>query len=202
MFSVHIYMKKFILIGGYPHKAADGGKALCEEMVKGFSEPIRILDCLFARPLDNWEKAHQQDKEFFPKNLPNSKLDIELAQPSVFLDQLEKTDVLYFRGGSTGALMKALGQFPNWSEKLDGKTIAGSSAGMDMLARYCFNLDTLQLEDGLGLLPIKTIPHWKSDYNAPNINWDDAKQSLSEYMEDLPIVTLGEGEFKVFEISK
>lgn len=193
-------MKKFILIGGYPHKAIDGGKALCEEMIKGFSGPIRILDCLFARPLENWEKAYQQDKEFFPKNLPNSKLDIELAQPSVFLDQLEKTDVLYFRGGNTGVLMKALSQFPNWSEKLDGITIAGSSAGMDMLAQYCFNLDTLQLEDGLGLLPIKTIPHWKSDYNAPNIDWDDAKQSLSQYKEDLPIVTLGEGEFKVFEV--
>ena len=195
-------MKKFILIGGYPHKAIDSGKALCEEMIRGFSEPVKILDCLFARPHENWEKAYQQDKEFFAKNLPNGELDIERADPHTFLDQLERTDVLYFRGGDTGVLMKALTQVPSWSEKLDGKTIAGSSAGMDILAQYCFNLDTLQIEGGLGLLPIKTIPHWKSDYNAPNIDWDIAKQSLSQYKEDLLIVTLGEGEFKVFEVEK
>ena len=62
-------MKKFILVGGYPHKAIDGGRALCEELVEGFSEPIKLLDCFFARPQEDWEKAFQQDKEFFTRNL-------------------------------------------------------------------------------------------------------------------------------------
>ncbi len=195
-------MKKFILIGGYPHKAPDGGKALCEEMVMGFSQPVKILDCLFARPQENWEEAFEQDKVFFMRNLPGVQLQINLARPDTFIAQLQNTDVVYFRGGSTQVLIDLLNQTPEWINNLDRKTIAGSSAGMDMLARYCFNLDTLQLEDGLGLLPIKTIPHWKSNYNAPNIDWAIAKQLLSHYKEELPIVALGEGEFKVFEVNK
>lgn len=195
-------MKKFILVGGYPHKAIDGGKAFCKELIKGFSEPVKLLDCLFARSQENWEAAFEQDKEFFKGNLPEVAFQIELAQPDTFLTQLRDTNAVYFRGGRTENLLALLNKIPEWKNQLEGKTIAGSSAGMDMLAIYCFNLDTLQLEDGLGLLQIKTIPHWKSDYNAPNVDWEATKQSLSQYKEDLPVVTLEEGEFKVFEIEK
>lgn len=51
-------MTKYILVGGYPHKATDGGKALCEELVRGFGESVRILDCLFARPREIWEESY------------------------------------------------------------------------------------------------------------------------------------------------
>lgn len=43
------------------------------------------------------------------------------------------------------------------------------------------------------------IPHWKSDYNAPHIAWDSAKDALTAYKEELPVLTLKEGEFVVKE---
>ena len=60
-------MTKYILVGGYIHKAQDGGKAFCEELVKGFNEnrPIKILDCMFARPRESWEEKINQDIDFF-----------------------------------------------------------------------------------------------------------------------------------------
>ena len=49
----------------------------------------------------------------------------------------------------------------------------------------------------MGLLPIKVLVHYRSNYNAPNINWDKAYAELKAYGEDLPILTLAEGEFVV-----
>lgn len=94
-------------------------------------------------------------------------------------------------------LLDTLNRIPDWTRYIEGKTIAGTSAGADMLAKYAYGLDRLVVLDCLGILPLKFIPHWQSDYNAPNINWHKAYQELKEYKEDLEIVTLKEGEFKV-----
>ena len=144
-------MTKYILVGGYPDKALDEGKAFCEEVVKGFEEPVRILDCIFARPHETWEKEYVNDKEFFGDYLPNKKPEIRLADPEKFIEQVKWANAIYFRGGKT---------------------------------RYYYGLDSLKLCEGLGLLPIKVIVHWRSGYNAPNI-------------EDLPIITMAEGQIEV-----
>lgn len=190
-------MTRLILVGGYPHKAPDGGKAFCEEVVKGVEGPIRLLDCLFARPKDNWEKAYAQDKEFFTTHLPGRQLVIELAQIETFAEQVREADAVYIRGGTTRTLIEILNSIPNWKDGLEGKTLAGSSAGADAIAKYYYNLDTLELETGLGFIEAKMIPHWNSDYNAPNINWEQAKQALENFHEPLPVYTLAEGEFVV-----
>ena len=65
------------------------------------------------------------------------------------------------------------------------------------MAKYYYGLDSLKLCEGLGLLPVKIIVHWHSDYNAPNIDWDKAYLELKNYKEDLPIITLAEGQFEV-----
>ena len=156
-------MTKFILVGGYPHKAPDGGKAFSEELVKGFKEPVRVLDCLFARPCENWEKAYSQDKEFYTKHLPNTKFELILADPEKFLEQIEDCNAIYIRGGDTRVLMSVLAGVGDWVSKLKGKTLAGSSAGADLIAKYFYDLDYLEFGEGLGLLPIKTIVHYGSD---------------------------------------
>lgn len=188
---------KIILVGGYPRKAADGGKAFCEELVVGFPEPVNILDCLFARPVENWAKAYGEDKEFFERHLPGKKLEVVLAQPETFIDQLEWAQAIYIRGGETVRLLKILATQPDWTKRLSDKTLAGSSAGAEALSQYFYYLETLTMKEGLGLLPIKLIPHYRSDYNAPNIDWDQADTDLENYKEPLPIIKLAEGEFVV-----
>jgi peptidase E len=190
-------MTKFILVGGYPHKAPDGGKAFSEELVKGFNQPVRVLDCLFARPRDNWEKAFNQDKDFYTKHLPNIKFIITLADPDKFIEQIENSDAIYIRGGDTRLLMSVLQKTGDWVSKLKGKTLAGSSAGADLIAKYFYDLDYLEFGKGLGLLPVKTLVHYGSDYNAPNINWESVYKNLKAYKEDLEILKLPEGGFEV-----
>ena len=101
------------------------------------------------------------------------------------------------RGGDTEQLVKTLGSIEGWREGLSGKTFAGSSAGADAIGKYYYGLDAQKVGEGLGLLAIKVIPHYRSNYNAPNIDLNKTYSELNNYQEDLPLVTLKEGEFKV-----
>ena len=193
-------MTKYILVGGYIHKALDGGKAFCEEMIKGLDKkPIKILDCMFARNLEDWESGLEKDKEFFNKFITD--FELELADPDKFTEQVKNSDIIYLKGGYTRKIMELLTKDLGWIKELDGKVLAGTSAGADAIAKYYVVLTTKRVDDGLGLLPVKFIPHWNSDYSddeAKDINWEDELSKLKEYKEDIPVYTLKEGEFKVF----
>ena len=59
----------------------------------------------------------------------------------------------------------------------------------------------MRIGEGFGLLPIKFIPHWRSNSGIDdylNFDWDEGLQDLKDYREDLPVYTLAEGEFMVF----
>ncbi len=192
-------MTKFILVGGYVRKAADGGKAFCEELVRGFDVPVKILDCFFAEPEELWARKFAIDKEFFSTQLPEKDLELRMASVEVFAAQVQWADAIFLRGGLNDRLFPALRVDLAWTKHLGGKTLAGTSAGADALAKYTWGLDSLQLEEGLGLVPVKVLVHYLSDYNAPNIDWNKAEAELRAFKEDLPLVALREGEFKVFE---
>ncbi len=191
-------MTKYILAGGYLHNASDGGRAFCEELIKNINKkPVKILDCMFARFLNSWEIKFKEDGEFFSKYINN--FELILASQENFLEQVKSADIVFLRGGETELLLERLNKTGNWVKELEGKTLVGTSAGGDVISKYSWNLDLKKVEECLGLLPIKFIPHWHSDYDSPNIDWQKAFQELKEYKEDLPIYALKEGEFKVFE---
>jgi len=193
-------MTKYILVGGYIRKATDGGKVFCEELVRDYEEPIKLLDCLFARPKENWEKLHIEDKNFFQNHLPNKKIEIVLANPDKFLEQIELANAIYLRGGVVKNLLDLLPQNTDWQKVFDKKTVAGASAGAMVLSKYYYGADDLKLGQGLGLVPVKVLVHYMSNYNAPNIDWDKAYTELKSYKEDLPLLALKEGEFKIINI--
>jgi len=192
-------MTRYILSGGYPWKAPDGGKAFFEELARGYEEPVKILECLFARPEDAWTKAYVEEQELVARLLPDKNIEFQLARRDAFIEQIRWANTIYLRGGDTAALLAALAQYPGWEKELGGKTLAGGSAGAMVIAKYSYSIDELALEDGLGLLPIKVQVHYRSDYNAPHVDWDNADEALASYKEKLPVWNLGEGEFKVFE---
>ncbi len=191
-------MTKFILVGGYPTKPADGGRAFANEMVEGFDQPVRILICLFARPEETWQEVFEKDKLFFASNI-EQKVILELAGHESFIDQIKRNDVIYFRGGRTKQLLLAVKEHEGWEKELSGKTVAGTSAGVTFLSKYYYSLDNLEICPGLDILPISALVHYRSDYNAPNINWDSAYQELESMAPGTPVLTLMEGEFKVVE---
>jgi hypothetical protein len=190
-------MKKLILAGGYLHKAADGGKAFFHELSKDIpASPVKILDCMFARPQSSWLAKLEEDKLLFSKYI--GPCTVTLADTANFIDQIESADLVFFRGGDTPTLLEQLRECGNWLEALDDKTVAGTSAGAEIFAKYVYDIDRNIIIPYLSVLPIKLITHWKSDYNAPNVNWDEALAQLKAHQEELELVTLAEGEFRVF----
>ncbi len=194
-------MTKYVLIGGYASKAADGGRAFAEELVEGFGEPVKFLDVMFARPEEEWAKSLETDKTFFATHLPHTKIEFKVADKKHFVEQAEWADVVNLRGGTTLLLRESLNEHPGWEKKLDGKTLAGSSAGANLMAKYYHGLNRLDVREGFGLVPVKVIVHWKSETvpPPPGIDWDTAYELLKNHGENLPILTLAEGEFKVIE---
>ena len=85
------------------------------------------------------------------------------------------------------------------------KVVATNSASSDMLATHYWTCDWRQCGDGFGILPIKFIPHYKSDFGDDDprgpIDWDRAYKELRSYKDKgLPIVALEEGEYKVYRV--
>ena len=192
-------MTKYILVGGYLHKAKDGGKAFCKELVKGIDKkPVKILDCMFARPKNSWKEKMKEDNILFSKYIKD--FELELALTEKFLEQIKKSDVIFLRGGQTRPLLDIFNKNPNLVKELNNKVVAGTSAGGDVIAKYYGVGKTGRVNGvGLGLLPVKFIPHWKSDIKEYlNANWNGIFEGLKNYKEDLPIYVLAEGEFKVF----
>ena len=193
-------MTKYILIGGYPHKASDGGKAIYWEAIEGFPEPVNVLICLFAREQEQWGKSYDEKKQFFTKNLPKTKLNFTLAKEFGFVDQIKFADLLYFVGGDTARLIRGLERNPGWKKALESKTVMGSSAGADLLSTYNYDLEYFKCSSGSGLVPVKTIVHYESDNYTPPIGWRNAYKEIKKYKEDLPIWALHEGEYKTIKI--
>lgn len=195
-------MIKYILVGGYIRNASDKGRAFCEELVKDFEKkPVKILDCIFARPVELWQKILEEDKVFMSEFVTD--FDLELADPDIFVEQVKRSDVVFLRGGFTKVLMDMLSKNADWINYLDGKVVAGSSAGGEVIAKYYHVLTTNRKGDGFGLVPIKFIPHWKSsnfDDADRNLDWGNIIKELKEYKDDFEILTLSEGEFRIFNI--
>jgi hypothetical protein len=195
-------MTKYILAGGYiVHKSPDGGKAFCEELIKGIDKkPIKILDCMFARPVDSWQEKMAEDEIFFRSNIKD--FELELANPHNFVEQFKNSDIIFLRGGFIAQLVDMLNKDISWINYLSRKVIAGTSAGAASIAKYYYVGKTSRIGEGLNLLPIKLIAHWKTEstnYSENKIDWDRGFQELEKYKELLPIYTLKEGEFIVLD---
>lgn len=194
-------MTKYILAGGGVHLAPDNGKAFINELITGFShKPVKILVCLFAVSKETWQEKFNRDQEYFSKFI--SDFELQLADESIFTEQVKRSDVIFLRGEHTRPLMDLLTRNIGWLQEIDGKVLAGTSAGAEAISKYYFVTKTNRNGEGLGLLPIKFIPHWKSTYfddEPQNINWDKIYSDFKNYKEDLKLIVLKEGEYKVIE---
>jgi peptidase E len=195
-------MTKYILNSGGSKNYPDLAKKFFAEIVKDLENSPRFLLCFFAQPREDWEIKFSEFKEkckMFPEEVTPI---FELAFPETFEEQIKNSDVVYIHGGDDHLLQYWLGQF-NIPKIWEGKVVATSSAGSDALAKYFWTCDWRQCMDGLAILPIKFLPHYKSFYGSDDprgpIDWDKALEELKDYKETLPIHALKEGEYVVIE---
>ena len=192
-------MTKYILHGGSFRKGTEEQTAsFCRELIKDIKieRPIKILICVFARPLEDWQVRYELIEKMLRSRIPN--MTAEISKLEKFLEQMEEADTIFVEGGDTEQLKEIMSKYPGWEKKLEGKVYTGSSAGAQIISKYYHELDRERIAEGFGTLNIKVFVHWNSSYN-PNIDEKKALEELKNYKENLPVYTIKEGEYVVFE---
>ena len=194
-------MIKYILNSGGIRKNPEGGKRFFAEAVKGLGNNPKVLICCFAQPREDWEKKFDENVKMI-LNFSEGKFHpvFELAFPLNFEQQIKDSDVIYINGGDDNLVQYWLRKF-DIPKIFEDKVVAANSAGSSLFTKYFWTCDWRQCMDGFGILPIKFLPHFKSNfgYDDPrgSIDWDKAYEDLKNYKEDLPIYAPKEGEFIV-----
>ncbi len=197
-------MTKYILNSGGLKDNSEKATLFFQEIIKDLGSEPRILSCFFAEKRENWEEKFEKYKASFNKLIDKKiKPKFDLAFPDEFVEQVKNNDIITFSGGDDYLLLCWLKQY-NLLEILQGKVVATSSASSNILSQCFWTCDWRKCFNGLGILPIKFISHYKSEFgsNDPRglIDWDKAYKELSEYGDKtLPIHALEEGDFVVIE---
>ncbi len=196
-------MTKYVLNSGGVGRHPKLARKFFGEVFKDLGPSPKLLICCFAQPREDWESKFKIDndrQELFPESqVPQ----LELAFPETLAEQVKACDAIYIHGGDDHLMQYWLKKFdiPNLWE---GKVVATNSASSNALAKSFWTCDWRMNMDGLGILPIKFISHYQSDYGIDDprgaIDWDEAKQSQIVYGDtSLPIYSLKEGEYVVIE---
>ena len=197
-------MTKYVLNSGGIKNAPNLKREFHRELVKNLGNNPKFLLCNFAQGREYWEAKFRDYSDAISKDLPDSvSPSFALAMPDTFARQCSEADIIYFHGGDDHLIQYWMRQF-DLLELFKDKVVATNSASSNLLVTHYWTCDWRQCGDGLGMLPIKLIPHYNSAFGDDDprgsIDWEQAKRELEEYGDNsLPIYALEEGEYKVFE---
>jgi peptidase E len=181
---------KFILHGGFASGNTDeDNHAFYEEILKDVPSGSKILLVPFAKDEDGGRIAHslvKVSKEFDDVKRGRD-IPIYVANREDFIDQIKGSDVIYFHGGVSLKLLEALRQYPELELAIQGKIVAGESAGANVWCKYFYSRKSDTVSEGLSILPIKLIPHYQEEF----------AHKLDNVVTDLELVCLPEYQHKV-----
>lgn len=197
-------MTKYVLNSGGMRGKPELSRQFFGEGLEGLGEKPKVLLCYFASLREDWEGKYQRDTENISSLVPSGVAPaFEMALPDSFNEQVKNADAIHIHGGDDHLLRYWLQPF-DIPHIFEGKTVGASSAGSNVLVTHFWTCDWRECGDGLGILPIKFISHYKSDFGANDprgpIDWDKALEELKAYGDtSLPIHALEEGRFTVIE---
>lgn len=193
-------MTKYILHGGYTSTENELNRTFYKEITHDIPNSATVLLCYFASKDEDNSRRFQEDSQRIKEQSQDKNLNFIQASEENFIDQLRQSDAFYMRGGSTPKLLGILKNYDNLKDKLDGKTIAGSSAGAYVIGKYsAFHDDESggKVREGLGLLPLRVVTHYESSDMPPN---PEALALLVKTAPEMEIVKLKDFEWKVFVV--
>ena len=196
---------KYILNSGGINNSADQGSRFFNEMVKDLGAEPRILMCHFAQQREDWEIKYQKYIDSMIAVLSSSvRPRFEMAWPDQFASQVQKSDVVYIHGGDEQLIQYRMRAY-HLPSVWEGKVVATKSASSHLLSKYYWTCDWRQCAAGLGILPIKFLAHYQSEYGGNNprgpIDWEQARKQLEKYGDtSLPVHALKEGDYIVINV--
>lgn len=190
---------KFILHGGFTRYDNEQNRAFYKEFVKDVPDGGTVLIVMFASREDDPNEVYNALSSKFASGAPEKKFDFILADKEEFIEQLGTAGAIYYQGGSTSKLMKAMHEYDleELKKAMAGKTLAGSSAGAYALASYGPAHDRAEIRTGLGIWPAKIVCHFESPELPPNA---EAVAKLEAFAPELELFKLKDCEWVVKEI--
>jgi hypothetical protein len=169
---------RYILVGGGWKSALDKASPWQRMMIDRHDGPVRVLICLFGREQPVWDERFAHVKGLFEINLGPQAL-YELALPGTFMQQIEDSDVVYLDEGDNVCMEKSLVSYRSLSLAFAGKTVAGSSAGANILSQEYYTRSLSMVRAGMGILPIKVMTHYDSQPDSLHlIDWPAIRREL------------------------
>ena len=190
-------MTKYLLHGGYTRRHNELNCSFYKELVKDVPEGGTILLCYFAsREDDHGQEVFGEQVRAIEAEAGGKTFNFVMAEKEPFIEQFKTAGAIYFHGGSTRKLLEAMRAYPDLKPFAEGKTIAGSSAGAYMLARYGASHSESTMREGLGFVSLRVVCH----YESPDLPPDPAAvELLTNAHQDLELVLLHDCEWKAFE---
>jgi len=171
-------MIKYIINSGGTSWQPDKFKIFTEELLKDLPNNPKILLCFFAQKREDWEKKFKIKSEGLKTIMPtDTNIKFDLAIPSKFTEQTKNSDAIIIYGGDDHLVQYWLKQF-DIPKICSNKTVSLSSASSNALSVHFWTCDWRQNMDGMGILPIKFLPHYKSSYGDDDprgpVDWKKA----------------------------
>lgn len=180
---------KYILHGGDAHIINTENDPFYAEILKDTPDNLKILLVYFANDPEKNEERKSGNIEQFNRVKGNKKLEFEIANENIFLDQIKNSDIIYIRGGTTPRLIESFSKFENLEKAFEGKVVSGESAGMNSLSKLSFSKSG-GIMHGLGIINVKSIPHYHGSF--------EGDKELEKIAPELESLYLSEFEYKVF----
>src|SRR3989344_5814568 len=156
-------MIKFILHGGNLGDNNKDNYSFFNESTRIKSKDVNILMCYLSSEDENIisDKFRRHSSKF--KRFAGGKsTHFKLAEVDKFSDQVKWSDLVYLAGGfETSDFVEKMSVTKNLELLFEGKVVAGSSAGVNCLAKYYYGNTIQRIESGLGIINIKTYCHYK-----------------------------------------
>ncbi|NQV00141.1 MAG: Type 1 glutamine amidotransferase-like domain-containing protein, partial [Parcubacteria group bacterium] len=178
-------MTKYILHGGYTSSLSIHNTNFFKEMVKGLSEPVKVLTVYFAASKEKWQELFEDDKKKFSSFNLDIEMEFILASDNmdILISQIKSADTIYIRGGRELLVYEIFKRIKNLAELFEGKVVSGSSAGAYVLSKYFYSNIRNSIQEGTGLLPIKAFCHYAEEKAAK-------LKRLKAHGEDLEVYTI------------
>ncbi|MFA5773146.1 MAG: Type 1 glutamine amidotransferase-like domain-containing protein [Candidatus Paceibacterota bacterium] len=159
---------KFILNGGFQKGNTNEDNTLFySEILKDVGDNSKVLIVPFAKDPERVVQTTERVMDEFNKVKGSKNLSFEIANKESFTEQVKSSNVIYIQGGNTLKLMGVFKKFHGLKDLLvEGKTVAGESAGANALCTLFYSPSADGIYEGLGILPIKIIPHYTNKYEG------------------------------------
>ncbi len=189
-------MTKFILHGGFTKEDNESNRSFFAEFLKDVPQNGNVLFVYFA------SRTEEEIPEKFDAHIKmcgalsqGKDLHFKMASQEHFLEEIKESDAIFFNGGSTRRLMRILQAYPDLKPLVEGKTVAGSSAGAYILVTFGASHSEEIVRDGLGFVPLRVVCHYGSPKLPPSL---PSVENLKKTAEEMELVVLGDFEWRVF----